>query len=480
MTRFDVLIHGGELLLPGADPVVADLAIRDGKIAAILAPGANTQASERIDITGLTVFPGIVDVHLHLGHGKDISRPRVPADAAQETAAAAVGGITTFIPYLMASEPFEVIFDDVRAVTEAGARIDFGYHFIIATEAQLASVPAYVRDYGAPSFKIFMNNRGGEGKRLGLPDIDDGFLFRLCEAAAAAGGIVCPHAENIEVSWVLRDRLKAADPDGKGGLAAWNKSRPPFVEADAVQRVGLVADAARSGMYLVHTTSAEALEAALAARRKGVRIAIETCPHYLTHDVTYAAGDTGKINPPLRHASDREALWAAIANGAIDTVATDHVHRDLSGKAGGIWAASPGCPGLETLLPVMLTEGYARRGIPLRRIVELLSYNPAHEMGLGHAKGSIAIGHDADIAVVDLKQAWTLDRANVVSSAGYSIYEGWQFQGQVVHTLVRGKALVRDKALVNDGVGWGRYQRRHSLKRARSSTDTAPIALTRG
>ena len=112
----------------------------------------------------------------------------------------------------MATEPFEAIFDDVRAVTEAGARIDFGYHFIISTEAQLAGVPRYVRDYGAPTFKIFMNNRGGEGKRLGLPDIDDGFLFRLCEAAAENGGMVCPHPENIEIAWVLRDRLKAPGP----------------------------------------------------------------------------------------------------------------------------------------------------------------------------------------------------------------------------------------------------------------------------
>jgi dihydroorotase-like cyclic amidohydrolase len=110
------------------------------------------------------VFPGVIDVHLHLGHGRDIARPRVPEDAASETAAAAAGGVTTMIPYLMATEPFEAIFDDVRAVTEAGALIDFSYHFIIATEAQLAAVPRYVRDMGVPSFKIFMNNRGGEGK----------------------------------------------------------------------------------------------------------------------------------------------------------------------------------------------------------------------------------------------------------------------------------------------------------------------------
>jgi dihydroorotase-like cyclic amidohydrolase len=466
MTQFDTVLAGGNILLPGTDPVAGDLAILNGKFAAMLAPGSGASAHEEIDITGLTVFPGVVDVHLHLGHGKDIARPRVPEDASQETAAAAVGGITTFIPYLMATEPFESIFEDVRAVTEAGARIDFGYHFIISTEAQLAGVPAYIRDFGAPSFKIFMNNRGGEGKRLGLPDIDDGFLFRLCEAAAASGGIVCPHPENIEISWVLRDRLKAADPDGKGGLAGWNASRPPFVEADAVQRAGLAAEAAGCGLYIVHTTSAAALAAGLTARRRGCRIAIETCPHYLTHDVTYAGGDIGKINPPLREAVDREALWAAVANGEIDTVATDHVHRDLSSKVGGIWSASPGCPGLETLLPVMLSEGHFRRGIPLHRIADVLARHPAQEMGLGHCKGSIAIGHDADVAIVDLKRRWTLDRAGVISSAGYSIYEGWQFQGQVVHTLVRGRLVLRDNALAADGVGWGRYQRRKALKRA--------------
>jgi dihydroorotase (multifunctional complex type) len=465
MTHFDLLLRGGDILLPRADPIAADLAIHDGKFAAILAPSSAASAEERIDITGLAVFPGIVDVHLHLGHGKDISRPRVPEDAAQETAAAATGGITTFIPYLMSTEPFESIFDNVRAITEAGARIDFGYHFIISTEAQLAGVPAYVRDFGAPSFKIFMNNRGGEGKRLGLPDIDDGFLFRLCEAAAAAGGIVCPHPENIEISWVLRDRLQRVDPEGSGGLAAWNASRPPFVEADAVGRAALVAEAAGCGLYIVHTTSAAALNAALAARRRGCRIAIETCPHYLTHDLTYSGGNIGKINPPLREATDREALWAGIANGDIDTVATDHVHRDLTGKDGGIWHASPGCPGLETLLPVMLSEGHFRRGIPLRRITDVLARNPAQEMGLGR-KGSIAIGHDADVTIVDLKRCWRLDRAGVVSSAGYSIYEGWQLQGKVVHTLVRGRFALRDTALVADSVGCGRYQRRHALKRA--------------
>ena len=131
MKPFDLLIKGGEAVLPGCGRTFCDIAIHEGKIAAILASGEAVPAQEELPARGLVVMPGAVDVHLHLGHGKDIARPREPLDADRETAAAAKGGVTTFIPYLMATEPFEAIFDDVVAVTEQGARIDFGYHFII-------------------------------------------------------------------------------------------------------------------------------------------------------------------------------------------------------------------------------------------------------------------------------------------------------------------------------------------------------------
>jgi dihydropyrimidinase len=457
---FDLLVRGGTVVLPDTDGVTADIGISDGRIAAMLVPGATAEAAEVLDVGGKTVLPGVIDVHLHLGHGRDIARPRVPEDAATETAAAAVGGVTTFIPYLMATDPFETLFEEVTSVTEAGARIDFGYHFIISTEDQLAGVPRYACEFGAPSFKIFMNNRGGEGARLGLPDIDDGFLLRLCEAAAENGGMVCPHPENIEAAWVLRNRVMARDPDGRGGLRAWNATRPPFVEADAVQRAGLFARATGARLYIVHTSSREALEAGLRARNAGTDIVIETCPHYLTHDVEWEGGDVGKINPPLRERDDRDALWAGILAGDIDTVATDHVHRDISAKAGGIWKASPGCGGLETLLPVMLTEGHHERGLPLGRIATLLASAPADAMGLSHRKGRIAVGLDADLAIVDLPREYLFNREDVRSSAGYSIYEGRRFKGQVVHTLVRGRFAMRDGALVDAAMGSGRYLRR--------------------
>lgn len=457
---YDLVIRGADAVLPGSGRTACDIAVADGRIAAILQPGAPAEARREIDAAGLVALPGVIDAHLHLGHGKDISRPREPKDAEVETASAAIGGVTCMIPYLMASEPHAATFDEVKSVTEAGARIDFGYHFIISTEAQLAEVPDYIVKYGAPTLKIFMNNRGGEGKRLGLPDIDDGFLFRLAEAAAEHGGMVAPHPENIEIAWVLRERAMKADPDGKGGLATWDASRPDFVEAEAVQRASYLANVAGAPLYVVHTSSAAALEAGLARRYAGDEIYFETCPHYLTHDVTDPIGAVGKINPPLRSRDDCDRLWQAVAEGEIDTIATDHVHRDVTSKENGIWAASPGCPGMETLLPVMLTEGYHARQIPLERLVEVLSENPARLMGLDERKGALAIGKDADIVLVDLDAEWTLTRDKVVSAAGYSIYEGKTFKGAVRHTLVRGQAVVENGALTEASVGTGRYQHR--------------------
>ena len=456
----DLAIKGGSVALPGAEPAPATILVNDGRIAAIAEASASFDAADTLDASGLTVLPGVLDVHLHLGHGKDISRPRTAEDADKETAAAAVGGVTTMIPYMFGKDPYEDVFEEIEAITTAGARIDYGYHFVISTDEQLAGVPRYAKEFGAPSFKIFMNNRGGEGARLGLPDIDDGFLMRLCELAAANGGMVCPHPENIEVAWLLRKRLMEADPQGKGGISAWNDSRPPFVEADAVQRAALFGRISGAPIYIVHTSSAEALEAARVARDHGANITIETCPHYLTHDVDWSGGDIGKINPPLRTKADREALWQGIRTGVVDTVATDHVHRDISSKAGGIWAAGPGCPGMDTLLPVMLSEGHHKRGIPLRRIVSLLSEKPAAAMGLADRKGRIAVGHDADFAIVDLGKSFVHDAKAAPSSAGYSIYDGWTIKGQVVHTLVRGRAVLDNGKLVDAAVGTGRYLKR--------------------
>lgn len=457
---YDTIIRNVRAVLPNSGVTPCSIAISGGKIAKILPAEMNAQSTEVVDATGLIALPGAIDAHLHLGHGNSIARPMVPADSDKETAAAAKGGITCFIPYLLDTGDYGEIVTEVLDVTSAGARIDYGYHFIISTEAQLSAVPRYIADHGVVSFKLFMNNRGGEGSRLGLPDIDDGFLFRLAESAAQYGGLVAPHPENIEVAWVLRDRLKAQDPEGKGGLRTWDDSRPDFIEAEAVQRVAYLAHQVGAPVHAVHISSAKALEAGLLQRSAGASLTMETCPHYLTHDIDWEGGDVGKINPPVRRRENCERLWQALADGEIDTVGTDHVHRPKSAKQGGIWSASPGCPGMETMLPVLLSEGYHRRGLPLERIAELTAENPARIMGLSHRKGSIAEGMDADLALVNLDKEWVVSDADVVSSAGYSIYEGWTFKGAIIHTLVRGSFAVREGALVDAALGTGQYIKR--------------------
>ena len=456
---YDTILTNGRILCPDGAVVGCDLAVRDGRIAALGSLGTQS-CREVVDVGGLLVMPGVVDAHIHLGHGSDITRPRVAMDAQTETAAAAAGGVTTILSYLISPEPYEAgTLDEVSAVTEAGARVDFAFHLVISTEAQLAAVPTYVERYGIPTFKVFMYNRGGEGLRLGLPDIDDGFLFRLAEAAARSGGVICPHCENIEVAWILRDRLMAADPEGRGGLAAWSASRPPYVEAEAVHRVATLCRATGASMHMVHCSSAAGLEAALAQRALGARMSIETCTHYLTHTLAWPGGDIGKVNPPIRESADTEALWAALAAGQIDTVGTDHVHRGATAKSGGIWKAAPGFPGLETLLPVLLSEGFHKRSLPLATISRVLSENPARLMGCD-TKGQIAVGKDADLAIVDLDASWVADRARMHSDAGFSIYDGWRFRGKVVHAMVRGRFASRDGVPCDDAIGHGRLLRR--------------------
>lgn len=454
MAEHDLKLTGGTVLMPNGRLVAADLLIAGGKIAGIVASGAG-DAEETVAIPDLTVLPGAIDAHLHLGHGNDISRPRVPGDAASETGAAAIGGVTCFIPYVMSAEPYGAVLDELRQVTEAGARIDFGLHLVIATEAQLAELPDYIAA-GIPTAKLFMNIRSDEGARLGLPGTDDGFLFRLLETLAAHGGMLCPHPENIEIAWVLRDRILADDPDGAAGLAAWNATRPPFVEAEALQRACYLGRITGTPVHAVHTSSALALEAAVAQRAAGARVSIETCIHYLTHDITSSVGTRAKVNPPLRAPEDREALWRGLADGRIDTVGTDHIHRPVASKEGGIWKAQPGFPGLDAFLPALITEGHQRRGIALARLVETVSANPARIMGVA-GKGAIAEGMDADLAILDMGAIWTVTADDLATDAGYSIYEGHQMGCRVVHTLSRGRFALRDRALQEDAVGKGRF-----------------------
>ncbi len=441
--RFDLRLAGGTVLVGGAGLCAVDVLVTGGRIAALCEPGTAVDAAEVVEVRGLTVLPGAIDAHVHLG--QDITYPRDDEDTAAETAAAAAGGVTTVLAYLMTPEPYDEVHPGVVARMERSAQVDFGFHFCIVTEEQLGRIPGYAEELGVSSFKFFMNFRGEEGRYLGLPGNDDGFLYDLLRTAAASGTMIDPHAENIEIVWRLRQQAAGA---GQPPLQAWNAVRPPLVEAEAEQRAAYLAGATGASMYAVHVSSQAALQVLVDARRRHPPVFLETCPHYLTHDADSPLGLRGKVNPPLRQAADREALWAALAEGVIDVVGSDHVPRHHSKKTGDIWSASAGFPGLQTLLPVLLSEGHRRRGIPLDRVVDTVTARPARLFGLHPRKGTVAVGADADLAVVDLQASSVVDADSQVSAAGYSIYEGWELGCKVVHTIVRGAFAWRDGQLL--------------------------------
>lgn len=459
MDPIDLAVVGAQVVLAGRGVVPVDLWVDDGRFVGVVDPGTPVEATQRVDASGRHVLPGAIDAHIHLG--ADIAVARSRQEVVGETASAVAGGVTTVLAYLMSAEPYEDLFPGVVKVMEDGSACDFGLHFCIGTAHQLDQLPSYVEDLGVSSFKFFMNFRGGEGDYLKLPSNDDGFLWELLRRAADVGAMVNPHAENIELVWHLRDAAKAA---GGPDLVAWNAARPPIVEAEAEARVAMFAEVLDASMYAVHVSSKMALDALVARRATHDGIFVETCPHYLLLDQSTDIGTYGKVNPPLRTSEDREALWAGLAAGSIDVVGSDHVPRHRSAKEKDIWAASAGFPGIETLLPLLLSEGHKKRDIPLERIVDVISTRPARLFGLYPTKGSIEVGADADMVIVDMAGESRLDATRMHSAAGYTPYDGWTTEVRLESTYLRGQLVARDGEVLTQG--GGRYLPRKRSGRA--------------
>ncbi|MBB2946506.1 dihydropyrimidinase [Actinoplanes lutulentus] len=445
---FDLVLTGGTVVRPRDVPRPADVGIRDGKIAAVLTPGAAVEAAERLDITGLHVFPGGVDPHNHIA----LSTSGLE-EYRTDTAAAAKGGVTTMMYMLSSGGSYLPMLEEHTTTASSLAYIDFGYHCTLMTDQHLTEIDEVRQRYGLRSFKYFMHFRGDEGQYLNVEGTHDGRFFGIAKAVAERGDLLLVHAENPEVVWVLRDELIAA---GRDDLAAWDESRPPFVEAEAIRKATFFAQRTGCRMYFVHVSTADSLDQLRKARLEFASDALfaETCPHYLTHTSDWEGGVVGKVNPPLRTAGHPEALWTALADGTVDTLGSDHVGRQRVAKEGGIWKASAGFPGAPTTLPVLLSEGYHRRGLPLQRIAELTAKRPAELIQADHRKGDIAVGLDADLAIVDLERTRTPDPQWLGTFSDYSLYEDMPLRGWPRHTLVRGQFVVRDEELVGES-GYG-------------------------
>ena len=445
----DFVLRGGTLVSPDRAPERQDILVQADKIAALLTPGAVAPADiAQHSVAGLHVFPGLIDAHLHFGFGEKIT------EYSTETAYAAQGGISTILAYFLNNEAYAEVFKREQEYARTRCHVDYGFHFSTANELHLKELGEYVNRFGVTSFKYFMNFKGEEGRYLGLDGTDDGFFWDLLGTSAKVGKpiIVC-HTENIEIVNRRRQKVQAA---GGSTLKDWSASKPAITESEPAIRAMYLAERSGARVYFPHISSRLALDEVRRWRKRYDQVWIETCPHYLTHTEDSELVGMGKANPPFRSQDDQEALWEALADGTIDVVASDHVARKRSTKDKPLWLASQGFPGTATLLPVLLSEGYHRRQLPLQRICQLLATNPAQIFDLEPRKGRIAPGADADFTLVDLNQEREVVPAELGSYADYSLYEQQTLKGWPVRTIVRGVTVMDQGKIVGHG-GHGQY-----------------------
>ena len=443
MAAYDLVIRGG-LVATAADAVVADLGIRGGRIAAI-DRGLPADGQE-IDARGLVVLPGGVDVHTHLD--LDLGGARTADDFDSGTAAAACGGVTTICDYAWQTKGVSLArtIETWKAKAHGTAHVDYGFHVILseASDAVLKEIPSLVAA-GFPSLKVFTIREFG---------LADEALLRVMRAARAAGALLNVHCENSDILDLAQADMIAA---GRTDQRHYADSRPAVAETEATRRVIDYAELVDAEVYIVHMSCSGAADAVRDARRRGLRVWGETRPIYLglTRDA-YAKGgvEAAKVcgAPPLRTEADRTALWDALRAGDIQTIGSDNTSWTVAQKAEGArdFRKVPyGVPGLETEMRVVYSEGVATGRISLQTFVSAFATTPAKLFGLYPRKGTIAVGSDADLLLLDPAGAQTIDERTLHSRAGYDPFHGFQIRGVPRLTLSRGEVVARDGQLLS-------------------------------
>ena len=441
----DLIIRSGKIVSP--DVVIdASIAIKDGLVLAVGADSAMPVAKEIFDATGLYILPGAIDDHVHF---RDPGYPH-KEDWESGTAAAAFGGVTCVfdMPNTIPPTGTADILAAKHAIATSKAHIDFGLYGLLGDDS-IANVPDLVAG-GVIGFKLYMGNTFGK-----IPSPDTGATLECFEVVAATGKRISLHAENNEIMERRQKRLMAA---GKADQWAHLAARPNVVAVEAVSRAAILAEWTGARIHVLHISTAEELRPLREAKARGVDITGETCPHYLmlsTDDYDRVPGVMA-VNPPVREKHNQASIWAALLDGSIDVIATDHAPHTREEKTrNDIWTVDCGFPGVETQMPLMLTEVNAGR-MSICDYVRMSAYNPARIWGLYPRKGALLPGSDADIAIVDIAREHVIRDAEIQSRSKISPWDGRHVKGLPIHTLVRGRFVMKDRKLMAGTKGFGR------------------------
>jgi dihydroorotase len=441
----ELVIAGGVLVTPdGMAP--GAVAIDGGRIVATGNGIAMPKARRVIDARGRHVIPGAIDVHVHFRE-PGFSHKETWASA---TAAAAIGGVTTVLDMPNTNPPTATAEAVARKIALASGQslIDFGVYGYVG-EDNIADL-APMAKAGAAAFKLYL---GSDNPLVPCPN--DGAVLDAMAEIAKLGLRLTVHAENTQILRWREAKLQAA---GRDDLDAHLSQHADIATVEALQRVALFSEWTGCPVHIAHESSRHCLPLIADAKRRGVDLTAETCPHYLflsMEDAGRAGGNALRVKPPVREAGHAGPLFDALASGLIDMISTDHApHLPEEKRQASIWRTAPGFPGVETSMRLMLTQVAAGR-LTLPDYVRMACEAPARAFGLYPRKGSLLPGTDADIVIVDMATTGVIRGEELHSLGNVTPFEGMATTGLAVMTLVRGHVVMQDGRIVGDR-GWGR------------------------
>ncbi|MFS2051536.1 allantoinase AllB [Variovorax sp. Varisp41] len=444
MKEVDLVIRGAQVVSPERI-FEAAVAIAGERIVAVGHDDTMPPAREEMRADGLHLLPGAIDSHVHF---RD---PGYPNKETWKTgsAAAALGGVTTVFEMPNTNPPTGTV-EALRLKQKAAesSYVDFGIHGLLGDDT--VERLEELLEAGVTSFKAFVGNTFGN-----LPAPTDGALLEGFEKLAPLGIRTVVHAENSSILFRRQKKMQAA---GRIDAMAHLAARPAVAEIEAIGRVLTLAEWTGARVHIAHHSAADSLYLLRAARARGVDVTAETCPQYLLLNTDHmrTLGGVMRLNPPIREPRHNQPLWDALLDGTLDMIATDHApHAPEEKTRESIWDCDCGFPGVETQMPLMLTEVNRGRA-SLMDYVRWSSVNPAKAWGLYGTKGVIAPGAHADIAFVDMNRAGVLSQNRLQSISKISPWNGRAVRGYPLHTLLRGRFVMRDGRLVAEAAGWGR------------------------
>ncbi len=447
---YDLAIINGTIVTP-QEVYAGNILVKEGKIAAITAPGTEAEAKTVYDAAGKHVFAGFIDTHVHSRDGGATHKE----DFAHSTISAACGGITTLLemPNAVPAVVNEDHFQKQKANLASKAYIDFGMWALCIGDRNNADL-AELDEEGVVGYKFFWGyairkdnyNLIYSPKAMDdniIPPLADGEVYRIFETVAKTGKEIAIHAENASLIRDLSARLKPED--FKNPYEALLAQRPILAEVTTSQLAISFAEATGAHLHILHVSAGETVRLVREAQKKGIHVTAETCPHYLflTSDRFEEVGNMMKGYPPVRHQEDQDELWRGLLDGTLNHVCSDHAPHTAKEKEGTLADIPAGMCGIESMVPLMVTAVNDGK-LTMQQLAAVLSENPTRHYGIWPQKGSLQTGTDADITIVDFAKAGVVEAEKLHSVSKITAFDGFPLSGMPVATFLRGVKIAED------------------------------------